>query len=42
MEVRYGQAEPWEVATLIDTGNTTLTSGRQKRMQPFMANHRWE
>ncbi|MCP9867556.1 hypothetical protein KBZ33_14880 [Cyanobium sp. Cruz-8D1] len=28
-------AEPWEV-TLVDTGETTMTGGRLKRVQPYV------
>jgi glucose-1-phosphate cytidylyltransferase len=41
MEVHHKQAEPWEV-TLVDTGSTTLTSGRLKRVQLLMARDRLE
>jgi glucose-1-phosphate cytidylyltransferase len=41
MEMHHKQAEPWEV-TLVDTGSTTLTSGRLKRVQLFMASYWWE
>jgi len=40
MEEHHKQAEPWEV-TLVDTGSTTLTSGRLKRVRLFMASYRW-
>jgi glucose-1-phosphate cytidylyltransferase len=41
MEVHHKQAEPWEV-TLVDTGSTTLASGRLKRVQLLMTSYRWE
>jgi glucose-1-phosphate cytidylyltransferase len=41
MEVHHKQAEPWEV-TLVDTGSTTHTSGRLKRVQLLMASYWWE
>jgi glucose-1-phosphate cytidylyltransferase len=35
MEVHHQNAEPWKV-TLIDTGETTLTGGRLKRVQKYI------
>jgi glucose-1-phosphate cytidylyltransferase len=35
MEVHQKNAEPWEV-TLVDTGETTLTGGRLKRVQRYV------
>lgn len=35
MEVHQGYAEPWRV-TLIDTGETTLTGGRLKRVRDYL------
>ena len=35
MEVHHRNAEPWTV-TLVDTGESTLTGGRLKRVQPFV------
>lgn len=35
MEVHRKQAEPWKV-TLVDTGETTLTGGRLKRVQDYV------
>jgi len=35
MEVHQKNAEPWE-ATLLDTGETTLTGGRLKRVQRYV------
>jgi glucose-1-phosphate cytidylyltransferase len=37
MEVHQGYAEPWRV-TLIDTGETTLTGGRLKRVFEYLDN----
>ena len=36
MEVHARKAEPWRV-TLVDTGETTLTGGRLKRLAPYLA-----
>ncbi|MGX1099577.1 glucose-1-phosphate cytidylyltransferase [Amorphus sp. MBR-141] len=36
MEVHRESAEPWRV-TLIDTGDTTMTGGRVKRVLPYVA-----
>lgn len=36
MEVHREAAEPWKV-TLIDTGETTMTGGRVKRILPYVA-----
>lgn len=41
MEVHHKQAEPWDVSQ-VDTGSTTLTSGRLKYVQLLMASYRWE
>lgn len=35
MEVHHKNAEPWEV-TLVDTGETTLTGGRLKRVRKYL------
>jgi glucose-1-phosphate cytidylyltransferase len=35
MEVHQSGAEPWKV-TLIDTGETTMTGGRLKRVLPYV------
>ena len=35
MEVHQRNAEPWRV-TLVDTGDTTMTGGRLKRVKPFI------
>ncbi len=35
MEVHHRSAEPWRV-TLVDTGETTMTGGRIKRIAPFI------
>lgn len=35
MEVHHKNAEPWEV-TLVDTGETTMTGGRLKRVRDFV------
>jgi glucose-1-phosphate cytidylyltransferase len=35
MEVHQRNAEPWRV-TLVDTGETTMTGGRLKRVKPFI------
>jgi len=35
MEVHQKNAEPWEV-TLVDTGETTMTGGRLKQVQPYV------
>lgn len=35
MEVHKNTAEPWKV-TLVDTGETTLTGGRVKRIAPYV------
>jgi glucose-1-phosphate cytidylyltransferase len=37
MEVHQRYAEPWKV-TLVDTGETTLTGGRLKRVASYLAN----
>lgn len=37
MEVHHKTAEPWRV-TLVDTGETTATGGRLKRVAPYVAN----
>ena len=36
MEVHQSHAEPWRV-TLVDTGETTMTGGRIKRILPYVA-----
>lgn len=36
VEMHDGQAEPWRV-TLIDTGVETMTGGRLKRVEPYLA-----
>ncbi len=35
MDVHNNNAEPWRV-TLIDTGESTMTGGRLKRVQPYL------
>ena len=35
MEVHHKKAEPWEV-TLVDTGDTTMTGGRLKRVRDYV------
>ena len=35
MEVHHKKAEPWEV-TLVDTGETTMTGGRLKRIRDYL------
>jgi glucose-1-phosphate cytidylyltransferase len=35
MEVHQQKAEPWQV-TLVDTGETSMTGGRLKRVQPYL------
>lgn len=35
MEVHQKHAEPWKV-TLVDTGDTTMTGGRIKRVRPYL------
>ena len=35
MQVHRGRAEPWKV-TLVDTGETTMTGGRLKRIQSYL------
>lgn len=37
MEVHHKSVEPWRV-TLVDTGETTLTAGRLKRVLPYVGN----
>lgn len=37
MEVHQRYAEPWRV-TLVDTGETTMTGGRLKRVAPYLLN----
>ncbi len=37
MEVHHGKAEPWKV-TLVDTGMSTMTGGRLKRVQNYLEN----
>ena len=37
MRVHQRHAEPWKV-TLVDTGDTTMTGGRLKRVAPYVAN----
>lgn len=36
MEVHRKKAEPWEI-TLVDTGETTMTGGRLKRVQNYLS-----
>ena len=36
IDVHHRYAEPWKV-TLVDTGETTLTGGRLKRVAPYLA-----
>lgn len=35
MEVHHASAEPWRV-TLVDTGDSTMTGGRLKRVAPYL------
>ena len=35
MEVHHKKAEPWKV-TIVDTGDSTMTGGRIKRIQPYI------
>ena len=35
MEVHHKKAEPWEI-TLVDTGETTMTGGRLRRVRNFL------
>jgi glucose-1-phosphate cytidylyltransferase len=35
IEVHHKKAEPWRI-TLVDTGETTMTGGRLKRVAPFL------
>ena len=35
MEVHYKKAEPWKI-TLVDTGETTMTCGRLKRVRDYL------
>jgi glucose-1-phosphate cytidylyltransferase len=37
MEVHQRNAEPWKV-TLVDTGESTMTAGRLKRVAPYLEN----
>ena len=37
MEVHRKQSEPWNV-TLVNTGNSTITGGRLKKMEPYLSN----
>ncbi|QNG27886.1 glucose-1-phosphate cytidylyltransferase [Synechococcus sp. HK01-R] len=37
MEVHHKKAEPWQV-TLVDTGETTMTGGRLKRVREYLGN----
>ncbi|MEY4592327.1 MAG: glucose-phosphate cytidylyltransferase [Pseudomonadota bacterium] len=37
MEVHHRYAEPWRV-TLVDTGESTMTGGRLKRIKPYLEN----
>jgi glucose-1-phosphate cytidylyltransferase len=37
LEILRSSAEPWKV-TLIDTGESTMTGGRIKRIQPYVGN----
>lgn len=37
MEVHQRNAEPWKV-TLVDTGDSTMTAGRLKRVAPYIEN----
>ncbi len=37
MEVHQASAEPWRV-TLVDTGDSTMTGGRLKRVSPYIGN----
>lgn len=36
MEVHHGKAEPWKV-TLVDTGDSTMTGGRVRRVRDYVA-----
>ena len=37
MEVHHKKVEPWEI-TLIDTGETTMTGGRLRRVRDYVGN----
>jgi len=37
IETHLSEAEPWKI-TLVDTGNTTMTGGRIKRIQKYIGN----
>ncbi|HOW90181.1 MAG TPA: sugar phosphate nucleotidyltransferase [Elusimicrobiales bacterium] len=39
MQVHHGKAEPWKV-TLVDTGLNTMTGGRLKRVEKYLAERR--
>ena len=39
MQIHASVAEPWRV-TLVDTGETTMTGGRLKRIAPYVADER--
>jgi glucose-1-phosphate cytidylyltransferase len=39
MQVHQQKAEPWKV-TLVDTGETTMTGGRLKRVAPYLVGQR--
>ena len=36
MHVHHSKSEPWKV-TVVDTGDSTLTGGRLKRVEPYLA-----
>ncbi len=40
MDIHTNDVEPWKV-TLVDTGESTMTGGRIKRVQPFVGNERF-
>jgi len=40
METHHNFSEPWKVS-LIDTGDTTMTGGRVKRIQPYIGDERF-
>jgi glucose-1-phosphate cytidylyltransferase len=40
IETHQSNAEPWRI-TLVDTGKTTMTGGRIKRIQPYIGNQRF-
>jgi glucose-1-phosphate cytidylyltransferase len=40
LQTHQSQAEPWKI-TLVDTGKTSMTGGRIKRVQPYVGNERF-